>query len=69
MRNPGVSLSPRELQVLRLVADGLGNAAIAQQLVVTELTVKSHLVHVYAKLGVSSRTAAVSAARRSGLLR
>lgn len=69
MRNPGVSLSPRELQVLRLVADGHSNAAIAHELTVTELTVKSHLVHVYAKLGVSSRTAAVSAARRSGLLR
>ena len=69
MRNPGVSLSPRELQVLRLVADGHSNAVVAQRLTVTELTVKSHLVHVYAKLGVSSRTAAVSAARRSGLLR
>ena len=69
MRNPGVSLSPRELEVLRLVADGYSNAAIARELTVTELTVKSHLVHVYAKLGVSSRTAAVSAARRSGLVR
>lgn len=69
MRRPATSLSARELEVLRLVAEGHSNARIATELVITELTVKSHLVHIYSKLDVGSRTAAVSAARRLGLLR
>lgn len=50
----------RELKVLQLVADGATNSAIAARLHITEATVKSHLVHVFTKLGVTSRTAAVS---------
>ena len=69
LRSPVRSLSERELDVLRLVAAGSTNRAIAKQLFVTEATVKSHLVHIYDKLGVDSRTAAVAAARESGLLR
>ncbi|MDF8266430.1 response regulator [Luteipulveratus flavus] len=69
LRSPVRTLSPRELDVLRLLAAGLTNRAIAKQLFVTEATVKSHLVHIYAKLGVDSRTAAVTAAREAGLLR
>lgn len=69
LRSPGVSLSAREIEVLQLVADGASNAEIARRLYVTDATVKSHLVHVFSKLGVSSRTAAVSTARSLGVLR
>jgi DNA-binding NarL/FixJ family response regulator len=51
------------------VAAGRSNGEIARELVITEQTVKSHLVHIYTKLGVSSRTAAVSLARERGILR
>ncbi|MDO5495730.1 MAG: response regulator transcription factor [bacterium] len=61
-------LSERELDVLRLVALGLANKEIARELFVSQSTVKTHLVHVYAKLGANSRTGAVAAARRHGLL-
>ena len=69
LRSPVARLSTRETEVLALVAQGLSNTEVAARLFVTETTVKSHLAHVFAKLGVSSRTAAVSAARRSGVLR
>ncbi|WP_085368331.1 response regulator transcription factor [Leifsonia sp. NCR5] len=69
LRSPSVSLSAREIEVLQLVADGASNAEIARRLFVTDATVKSHLVHVFSKLGVASRTAAVSTARSLGVLR
>ncbi len=69
MRAPRVSLSAREIEVLRLVADGASNGAVARHLHISEATVKSHLVHVFSKLGVASRTAAVSEARALGVLR
>jgi DNA-binding NarL/FixJ family response regulator len=69
MRAPQVSLSSREIQVLELVAAGRSNTEVAADLFVSETTVKSHLAHIYSKLDVSSRTAAVSAARRRGILR
>ena len=69
MRSPQAALSGRELEVLQLVADGATNSAIAARLHITEATVKSHLVHVFTKLGVTSRTAAVSHARAPGMLR
>lgn len=69
MRSPQPSLSTREIQVLRLVADGATNNDIANRLHISDATVKSHLVHVYTKLGVSSRTAAVATARDLGVLR
>ncbi|GAA4897941.1 response regulator transcription factor [Tessaracoccus lubricantis] len=62
------TLSARELDVLRLVAEGCTNREIAKQLFISEGTVKTHLVHAFAKLGADSRTAAVAAARRHGLL-
>lgn len=62
------TLSVRELDVLRLVAEGVTNRGIAKQLFISEGTVKTHLVHAFAKLGAESRTAAVAAARRHGLL-
>jgi DNA-binding NarL/FixJ family response regulator len=69
LRTPQTSLSTREIEVLERVAAGRSNTEIARELVITEQTVKSHLVHVYTKLGVSSRTAAVSLARDRGILR
>ncbi|MBK8048195.1 MAG: hypothetical protein IPK16_14380 [Anaerolineales bacterium] len=61
-------LTERELEVLRLVAAGSSNAEIAEQLVLTVGTVKTHLKHIYAKLTVQSRTQAIAQARRLGLL-
>lgn len=69
MRAPRLSLSTRETEVLRLVAEGASNSLIAQRLHISDATVKSHLVHIFSKLGVSSRTAAVAAARDAGVLR
>ncbi|MFJ2769076.1 response regulator [Streptomyces sp. NPDC087300] len=69
MRAPGEALSRRELEVLRLVRDGLSNQRISKELFLSQATVKSHLVHIYAKLGVDSRTAAVAAATSRGLIR
>jgi len=69
MRSPQVALSAREIEVLRLVAEGASNGDVAARLHISDATVKSHLVHVFSKLGVSSRTAAVSEARSLGMLR
>ncbi|WP_269306831.1 response regulator [Aeromicrobium sp. HA] len=68
MQRPHTSLSARELEVLSLVAAGHSNTDIAQRLHLSETTVKSHLAHIYPKLGVSSRTAAVAAAREAGII-
>jgi DNA-binding NarL/FixJ family response regulator len=70
MRNPrpADSLTPRELEVLRLVAAGRSNAEIGQALYISEATVKTHLLRSFAKLGVSDRTAAVTTAIAAGLL-
>ncbi|MCJ1679994.1 response regulator transcription factor [Streptomyces sp. APSN-46.1] len=69
MRTPAAALTKRELEVLQLVADGLSNQQISKKLFLSQATVKSHLVHVYAKLGVDSRTAAVAAAATRRLIR
>lgn len=69
LRSPGTALSLRETEVLQLVADGLSNAEISKRLFLSQATVKTHLVHVYDKLGVDSRTAAVAAATARGLIR
>ncbi|GAA1859152.1 response regulator [Actinomadura bangladeshensis] len=69
MRTPAAALTPRELDVLGLVAEGLSNRRISRRLFLSETTIKTHLVHIYAKLGVDSRTAAVAAATRRGLIR
>jgi DNA-binding NarL/FixJ family response regulator len=61
-------LTPREVEVLERVSRGLPSKLIAQQLDVTESTIKFHLSSIYAKLGVSSRTEAVSRAARLGLI-
>jgi DNA-binding NarL/FixJ family response regulator len=61
-------LSQRELEVLELVARGAGNREAAARLFISEATVKTHLVHIYSKLGVSDRAAAVAAGYDRGLL-
>jgi len=61
-------LSPRELEVLQMIARGATNREAARQLFISEATVKTHLIHVYAKLGVNDRAAAVAAAYEQKLL-
>ncbi|MET8384038.1 response regulator transcription factor [Streptosporangium canum] len=69
MRDPGPALSAREVEILELLASGAGNREIARRLFITEATVKTHLVHIYGKLGVDTRTAAVTAAVERRLIR
>ena len=64
-----VQLTPRELSTLRLMADGRTNKEIAGDLGITERTVKTHLGHLFEKLGVTTRTEAVRVATRRGLVR
>jgi non-specific serine/threonine protein kinase len=61
-------LSPRELEVMRLVATGLSDRAIAESLFIGERTVNTHVAHVFAKLGVRNRASAVTAAIAAGLV-
>jgi DNA-binding NarL/FixJ family response regulator len=63
------SLSAREIEVLTLVARGISNKIIGKDLRISEATVKTHLLHIFAKLGVDDRTAAVTAAIEKGVLR
>ncbi|MFB7590866.1 response regulator [Streptomyces sp. NPDC056169] len=69
MRTPAEALTKRELEVLQLVGEGLSNQQISKALFLSQATVKSHLVHIFAKLGVDSRTAAVAAATARRLIR
>ncbi|WP_105969661.1 response regulator transcription factor [Streptomyces geranii] len=66
--DPERELSGREIEVVRLLAEGLGNRAIAEALFLSEATVKTHLVRVYRKLKVDNRAAAVTEAVRRGVL-
>ncbi len=67
--SPATELSDRELEVLRLIADGLSNAEIAERLVISEKTVKGHVSNILSKLHVSDRTQAAVFAWREGLAR
>ena len=70
MRDPEEEgLSTREIEVLELVAHGTSNKAIAKQLWVSETTVKSHMLHIFDKLSVTDRTAAVTEALKRGIIR
>ncbi|MFJ8492834.1 LuxR C-terminal-related transcriptional regulator [Streptomyces sp. NPDC094038] len=66
--SPEAELTDREIEVVTLLAQGLGNRAIARSLFLGEATVKTHLVRIYRKLGVENRAAAVSEALRRGLV-
>jgi two-component system response regulator DegU len=63
-----IPLTPRETEVLRLLAQGLDNAAIAERLVVAKQTVQNHVTNIYGKLGVTTRTEAALYAIRHGLV-
>ncbi|MCT2007897.1 response regulator transcription factor [Micrococcus lylae] len=62
-------LTAREIELLELIAQGVSNKAAAKELFISEATVKTHLVHVFQKLGVGSRTEAVAEARRRRIIR
>ncbi|RLY92347.1 DNA-binding response regulator [Kocuria tytonicola] len=68
VRTPAASLSPREIEILRGLATGASNRSLAKSLFISEATVKTHLVHIYDKLGVDNRTAAVTRAREDRVI-
>lgn len=68
MRNPRPKLTAREIDVLRHLSTGASNKEVASALFVTEATIKTHLVHIFTKLGVDSRSRAIHVARETGLL-
>ena len=65
---PREALSGREIEILKALATGASNRQMAQDLFISEATVKTHLIHIYQKLGVDNRTAAVNVARERKLL-
>ncbi len=70
MRGPAEeALSAREIQVLTLISQGASNKEIGRQLHISEATVKSHLIHIFQKLGVNDRTQAVTVAVQRGIVR
>ena len=67
--DPHAALSPRETDILQQVATGASNREVARALFISESTVKTHLAHLFAKLGVDNRTALVAVARQRRLIR
>lgn len=68
LRNPEEVLTPREAELLSLLTEGLSNRELGRRLFISEATVKTHLAHIYAKLGVDTRAAAIATAiRREGM--
>ncbi len=69
MRDPAPALSVRETEIVELLAEGLMNRQIASRLFISEATVKTHLIHIYGKLDVESRAAAVAVAAERRIIR
>ena len=68
LRNPDEVLTPREAELLSLLTEGLSNRELGRRLFISEATVKTHLAHIYGKLGVDTRAAAIATAiRREGM--
>ena len=68
LRNPDEILTPREAELLSLLTEGLSNRELGQRLFISQATVKTHLAHIYAKLGVETRAAAIATAiHREGM--
>lgn len=68
LRDPDAILTPREAELLSLLTEGLSNRELGKRLFISEATVKTHLAHIYAKLGVETRSAAIATAiRREGM--
>lgn len=67
--SPEPTVTEREVEVLQLLARGMGNRDIARKLLVSEATVKSHLAHIYTKLGVDTRAGAVAASIERHIIR
>ncbi|GGG82185.1 response regulator transcription factor [Corynebacterium pelargi] len=65
---PQQALSSREIEILQELASGATNKALAAKLFISQATVKTHLVHIYSKLGVSNRTEAITKAREQRLI-
>lgn len=68
MRHPAPKLTDREIEVLRRLATGATNREIAKTLFVSEATVKSHLAHIFTKLGVDTRSRAIHVAQETGII-
>lgn len=62
------ALSAREIEILRALATGVSNKELASQLFISVATVKTHLIHIYQKLGVDTRTAAIHRAQELKLI-
>lgn len=69
LQDPGGALTPREADILESLAGGLSNRQIGAELFISETTVKTHLAHIYAKLGVDGRGQAIAVATQRGLIR
>lgn len=69
LRNPDEVLTPREAELLSLLTEGLSNRELGRRLFISEATVKTHLAHIYAKLGVDTRAAAIATAIRRERMR
>ena len=68
LMRPDEALSAREIEILRALQTGASNRAIADRLFISQATVKTHLIHIYNKLGVDNRTAAVDRARERKII-
>jgi DNA-binding NarL/FixJ family response regulator len=69
MQQPEGALTPREAEIIELLAGGLSNRELGRKLYVSETTIKTHLLHIYRKLGVETRSAAIAEASRRGWIR